>query len=958
MATEREKILLAAQKYVDKRQYDRAIKEYQKIVQQDPRDARTLLKIGDLQARMQAYADAVATYDRVGQYYASQGFALKAIAVYKQVRELIRTHAPELADRYGHVAPRLAEIYTQLGLSGDALSAWDEVATRYQRAGRDREAIQVFEKMVEIDGSNPLPRVRLAEALCRVQDLDRAVATFWSAAELLKELDRNEDALKVIERILHFRQDPQYARAAAEIYLKRGTREDALQSLAKLQICFQSNPKDLETLALLAQAFMRIDAEAKAIEVYKEMARIAREQGRRDVFENLMAHLRTVAPHDEQVAALESLVPRTNSMGPPSSAFEPAASSAPGVSTSIAPVDDSELEIIEEDADSDAVPVDEEAEAAEELQTTGEVFDRTGHVRKALVDAESFRRLRLYSKAAEVLTIALELDPRAIEVRNELRKIHEESGKLDEAANEAVVVATLELEAGRFDAAKAAARDALRLVPDHTEALGLLGSLGEPAPGAWEHPSPPPPAPSLQGYDPQAPLPSYDLEEVSAALAMGTDLDGGDDPFGDLGNAPLPSFPLVGEDEPFGGAPEYPTAVARPGYERSLAPPVLPPSPDPRFSGRYSTPGALDPYATGYAQVGYDPRVPAGHEAPAYDPQYAQGYEQPGYEQPGYGQPGYDQPGYEQPAYDAQYPPGYDAPCAQGAAGYAAPPADANHDALEEALEEAEFFSGRGLHDDARAILLDQLTRTPNHPLVLERLREVEQAARASGESGTIERSRLQASRGPVARSGEQRGGAFEIAASLGAVEPPPARGRKGGHAIHDEIDVDQVFAQFKEGVRQQVSEADAATHYDLGVAYKEMMLLGDAVNEFELAARDPDRECTCYAMIGMIELEQGNLDAAEAAYKRGFEAKKKTVEQEMSLYYDLGIVMEMKRQPEEALYYFRKIARRDPAYRDIGDRIAELERSLGRFVAPPPKRSVGEDAEFDAVFDDLFESK
>ncbi len=952
MATEREKILLAAQKYVDKRQYDRAIKEYQKIVQQDPRDARTLLKIGDLQARMQAYADAIATYDRVGQHYASQGFALKAIAVYKQVRELIRTHAPELADRYGHVAPRLAEIYTQLGLSGDALSAWDEVATRYQRAGRDREAIQVFEKMVEIDGVNPLPRVRLAEALCRVQDLDRAVATFWSAAELLIEGGRGDDALKVIERILHFSQDPQYARAAAELYLKRGTREDALQSLAKLQICFQANPKDLDTLALLAQAFVRIDAEAKAIEVYKEMARIAREQGRRDVFDNLMAHLRTVAPHDEQVAALESLAPRSTSMAPPSSAFEPAASSAPGVSTTIAPVDDSEIEIIEEATDSDAVLVDEEAEAAEELQATAEVFDRTGHVRKALVDAESFRRLRLYSKATEVLTIALELDPRAIEVRNELRKIHEESGKLDEAANEAVVVATLELDAGNFDAAKAAAHDALRLIPDHTEALGVLGSLGEPAPRAWDHPSPPPPA-ALQSYDPQAPLPSYDLEEVSAALAMGADLDGVDDPFGDLGNAPLPSFPLGGDDDVFDGAPEYPTAVASPGYERSLAPlppPRTPPAPDPRGLGRYSQQSVPNQGASPQA---YEP---SAYEPPGYDPQ---AYEQQAYDPQGYEQQGYEQQGYEQQGYDP-YPQAHgQRPMDTGGAGvHGVPPADASHDALEEALEEAEFFSSRGLHDDARAILQDQLARTPNHPLVLERLREVEQAARATGESGTIERSRLQASRAPLTRGGEARGGAFEIAAGLGAVEPSAARGRKGGHAVHDDIDVDQVFAQFKEGVRQQVPEADAATHYDLGVAYKEMMLLADAVTEFELAARDPDRECTCYAMIGMIELEQGNLDAAEMAYKRGFEAKKKTVEQEMSLYYDLGIVMEMKRQPEEALYYYRKIARRDPAYRDIADRIAEVERSLGRAAAPAPKRSVGEDDEFDAVFDDLFETK
>ena len=108
MALDREKILQAAQKYVEKKKYDKAIAEYQKIIQQDPNDARTLLKIGDLQARMEAYAEAIATYDRVGQFYAAQGFALKAIAVYKQIRELIKKHVPQLEDRYGHIVPKLA----------------------------------------------------------------------------------------------------------------------------------------------------------------------------------------------------------------------------------------------------------------------------------------------------------------------------------------------------------------------------------------------------------------------------------------------------------------------------------------------------------------------------------------------------------------------------------------------------------------------------------------------------------------------------------------------------------------------------------------------------------------------------------------------------------------------------------------------------------------------------------
>src|SRR5687767_2494421 len=263
LSIERDKILQAAQKYIEKKKYDRAIVEYQRIVQEDPNDARTLLKIGDLQARLSAYPEAIATYDRVGQYYSSQGFALKAIAVYKQIRELIKKHAPDLADRYGHIVPRLAEIYTELGLTSDALAAWDEVATRLQRAGRDREAIDVFRKMVELDGGNPLPHLRLAEACCRVQALDEAIDSFWTAAELLLGMERRDDALKVVERILHFRVDPKYARVAAELYLERGSREDGLQALAKLQVCFQADPRNLETLGLLARAFHAIEQETR-----------------------------------------------------------------------------------------------------------------------------------------------------------------------------------------------------------------------------------------------------------------------------------------------------------------------------------------------------------------------------------------------------------------------------------------------------------------------------------------------------------------------------------------------------------------------------------------------------------------------------------------------------------------------------------------------------------------------
>jgi tetratricopeptide (TPR) repeat protein len=292
-------------------------------------------------------------------------------------------------------------------------------------------------------------------------------------------------------------------------------------------------------------------------------------------------------------------------------------------------------------------------------------------------------------------------------------------------------------------------------------------------------------------------------------------------------------------------------------------------------------------------------------------------------------------------------------------------------EAVEEALEEADFFASRGLYEDARAILLDQLTRLPTHPILRERIREIENAIAAAGESGTIEKSRL----GPAARAAQPdslrsvRGredvpdiddadAVFDIAASLEALDQleiqapvPEAAGLMGPG---DEVDVDQVFAKFKEGVRAQVAESDSATHYDLGVAYKEMGLLPDAITEFELAARDPTRECPCFAMIGMICLEQGELDKAADAYKRALEALEKTVEQEMALYYDLGNVYEMKSSNGDALYYFQKIARRDPGYRDVKDRIAALMPAAAPKPAPQ-SRAVNDDDEFDRVFDDIF---
>ena len=63
----------------------------------------------------------------------------------------------------------------------------------------------------------------------------------------------------------------------------RGEFEAGMQALARLQLCFEADPKDLETLALLAQAFDVIGQSSKGVEVYKEMVRIAFETGQKEL---------------------------------------------------------------------------------------------------------------------------------------------------------------------------------------------------------------------------------------------------------------------------------------------------------------------------------------------------------------------------------------------------------------------------------------------------------------------------------------------------------------------------------------------------------------------------------------------------------------------------------------------------------------------------------------------------
>ena len=260
----------SAQKYLAKGQLDKAIAEYAQLVRDDPKDARTLLKIGDIYARKGASQEACSTYQQVALQYAGQGFFLKAVAVYKQILKLEPNHMGTLE--------QLADMYRLLHLASDAVITYEQIYAAYTRTGDVERALEALAKMVDVDPTNVAGWVRYAEALAETGRVDEAVEAYANGARMLKEQGRLEDYLKVVERMFYHRPDDLgLACESAEVYLDLN---DARPALIKLQACFKANPKDVRTLELLARSFQQLGQQNKTVSVYKEIARLHGQEGR------------------------------------------------------------------------------------------------------------------------------------------------------------------------------------------------------------------------------------------------------------------------------------------------------------------------------------------------------------------------------------------------------------------------------------------------------------------------------------------------------------------------------------------------------------------------------------------------------------------------------------------------------------------------------------------------------
>ncbi|HEY0194348.1 MAG TPA: tetratricopeptide repeat protein [Kofleriaceae bacterium] len=229
---------------------------------------------------------------------------------------------------------------------------------------------------------------------------------------------------------------------------------------------------------------------------------------------------------------------------------------------------------------------------------------------------------------------------------------------------------------------------------------------------------------------------------------------------------------------------------------------------------------------------------------------------------------------------------------------------------IEDELEDAEFYISQGMYPEAGDMLNGMLVRFPGHRMVLAKLREVDALAQGYPDQD----DQISSATDAIAIEDIEEVGVEDLV-DLDADSRPVSRASKRPATVMLEKPVD---------------DSDSDTHYDLGLAYKEMALLDDAIKAFEKALRAPGREVQCRVMIGMCLREMGNPSEAIHQFKQGLHAEPSERERQ-SLYYEIGITYESIGDDAEALYYFEMVVKRDPSFADAGGRADRLRARGGR---------------------------
>jgi tetratricopeptide (TPR) repeat protein len=185
----------------------------------------------------------------------------------------------------------------------------------------------------------------------------------------------------------------------------------------------------------------------------------------------------------------------------------------------------------------------------------------------------------------------------------------------------------------------------------------------------------------------------------------------------------------------------------------------------------------------------------------------------------------------------------------------------------------------------------------------------------------------------PRSKSGRAPAGSDNDFIDLGSMLREDAGGRDTRMRIKraDPKDQDEqrefheILEQFKRGIDENLESDDYQSHYDLGVAFKEMGLLDEAIAEFQKALRASEGRLRTSEALGMAFFEKGQYAVCESVLRRAVDGLDGSDEAKIGLLYWLGRASEAQGKKADAMASYERAVAVDIRFMDLSQRIHRL---------------------------------
>jgi len=908
MALKRDRVLKDAEKLVQKGKLEQAIREYEKILRRYPNDTTIINRVGDLYGRVGQLQRSIELYEEIADHFTSDGFVTKAIAILKKIQRL----DPQRLD----IFERLAQLYFDQGLIVEAKREYQILADWYIKNAELEKAIEAHEKLVNLDPSNHVSSLRLADLLNRRGEIGSALKVYSRLGNVLLEAGKLDEAERLYRHVLtKSPPDGEFLVVGAEAFLDAGRTALALELL---ESGVELSPESIELKILLARTHMTMGENERALALGQEVLAVDPKNSK---IRALMGS--ALGEVGEVEEAAEVLLPNVVEMLDKSdhagarAALNKLLEQSPDDQEVLklavrawAPSDDQETLFTLRAALAESFFNSGELEAAKRLFV--DLLDtqpENQQFRERLAALDDVNENFFRDAGAERPPDHEDEEIESIEFEKEDEAQAEsvpegDSGKEGPSLSEVEAPVDVEVTAtdvstpegfdleerlaeaavfakyGLVDKAISHLEDVVLFCPDEIEPRRRLAQLysehGEKKAAISMA------GPVLEHY--RANGATDQLEGLLAAIPELAD------------ESPAAEGP---PPAPGGDSPTVSKGVA--GVEQSDA--VSFSDEDSDLIEVVEIEEEIEPAIEAVSQPEVEmAEIDLGAaEPPAEPPAVVQAAEPPVAE--------------KQPVVEEPPPP---PPAEEVVADELVEISDSFVGPSMGDLEQIDFFIDQELYDDAARVLAALEEAHPDDSEVAARRLKLKEVGVLLEAVETVEEGAEEL----FADEEQYIDLAKELEAELAAEEAmvDEATGRGKGEAL-----LEEVFREFQKGVAEQLSDEDSDTHFNLGIAYREMGLLPEAIREFQVSSRDPAYFVESCSIIGVCYQEQGMWSEAVGWYQKALVAPDISEDARLGLRYDLAVAYEGAGDVDQAVGLFEEISASAASYRDVADRLASL---------------------------------